>query len=96
MWLIADAPITSPRTYEEFCEGLKSDPVVAGACAEADDAAPRILMELTTGYLETTSSRLFDEYVVERGVSEKDLAEKNHRLLDHLFHLRNLEDPGRK
>ena len=183
--LIADMPITSPRTYEEFCEGLKSDPVVAVAYAELDDAAPpipwwpeheivpstktptemhvwleghldvermpledvsqtslwamrrnielqlgidgaelefvayrildternapylvegkcvrvgtfnpSILMELTTGYLETTSNRLFDEYVVERGVTEKDLTEKNYRLLDYLFHLRNLEDPG--
>ena len=183
--LSMDVPITSPRTYEEFCEGLKSDPVVAVANAELDDAAPRIpwwpdheivpgtkspeelrvwleghldvermplekvsqtrlwamryiietqlgidgselefvayrildternapyleegkcvrvgffepriLMELTTGYLETTSNRLFDEYVVERGVSEKDLAEENYRLLDYLLHLRNLEDPG--
>ncbi|OUO32935.1 hypothetical protein B5F85_04780 [Olsenella sp. An293] len=25
---------------------------------------------------------------------EKDLAEKNYRLLDYLLHLRNLEDPG--
>ena len=185
--VIAEVPITSPRTYEEFCEWLKSDPVVAVAHAEADDAAPRIpwwpdheivpgtkspeelrvwlegrldaerlplegvsqtrlwamrynietnlgidgselefvafrileternapylaegecvrvgifepriLMELTTGYLETTSNRLFDEYVVERGISEKDLAEKNYRLLNYLFHLRNLEDPDWK
>lgn len=183
--LSVDVPITSPRTYEEFCEGLESGPVVAVARVELDDAAPRIpwwpdheivpgtkspeelrvwleghidvermpleevsqtslwamrhnieiqlgidgselelvayrilpternapylvegkcvrvgifeprvLMELTTGYLETTSNRLFDEYVVERGVSEKDLAEKNYRLLDYLVHLRNLEDPG--
>ena len=41
-----------------------------------------------------TSNRLFDEYVVERGVSKKDLAEKSCRLLDYLLHLRNLEDPG--
>ena len=185
--LSVDVPITSPRTYEEFCEGLESGPVVAVARVELDDAAPRIpwwpdheivtgtkspeelrvwleghidvermplgevsqtslwamrhnieiqlgidgselefvvyrilpternapylvegkcvrvgifeprvLMELTTGYLETTSNRLFDEYVVERSVSEKDLAEKNYRLLDYLFHLRNLEDPGWK
>lgn len=183
--LSVDVPITSPRTYEEFCEGLESDPVVAVARVELDDAAsripwwpdheivpgtkspeelrvwleghidvermpleevsqtslwamrhnieiqlgidgselelvayrilpternapylvegkcvrvgifePRVLMELTTGYLETTSNRLFDEYVVERGVNEKDLAEKNYRLLDYLVHLRNLEDPG--
>lgn len=183
--LSVDAPITSPRTYEEFCAELCSGEPMAVACAEVDDAAPcipwrpdheivpgtkspeelrtwleghldverlpleeilqtrlwamrhnieanlgidgsdldfisyrildternaaylvegkcvragifepRILMELTTGYLETTSNRLFDEYVVERGVSEKDLAEKSCRLLDYLLHLRNLEDPG--
>ena len=65
-----------------------------GKCVRVGIFNPRILMELTTGYLETTSNRLFDEYVVERGVSEKDLAEKSYRLLDYLFHLRNLEDPG--
>ena len=183
--LSVDAPITSPRTYEEFCAELCSGEPMAVACAEVDDAAPcipwrpdheivpgtkspeelrtwleghldverlpleeilqtrlwamrynieanlgidgsdldfiayrildternaaylvegkcvragifepRILMELTTGYLETTSNHLFDEYVVERGVSEKDLAEKSCRLLDYLLHLRNLEDPG--
>ena len=183
--LSVDVPIASPRTYEEFCEGLESDPVVAVARVELDDAAPRIpwwpdhkivpgtkspkelrvwleghldvermpleevsqtslwamrhnielhlgidgaelefvayrilpternapylvegkcirvgifepriLMELTTGCLETTSNRLFDEYVVERGVGEKDLAEKTYRLLDYLLHLRSLEGPG--
>ena len=183
--LSVDVPITSPRTYEEFCEGCFASPPIGTARVELDDVAPRIpwwpdheivpvtkspeelrvwlggrldverlpleevsqtrlwamrynietnlgidgsdlefiayrilpternapyleegecvrvgifepriLMELTTGYLETTSNRLFDEYVVERGVSEKDLAEKTYRLLDHLFHLRNLEDPG--
>ena len=40
--LSVDVPIASPRTYEEFCEGLKSDPVVAVARVELDDAAPRI------------------------------------------------------
>ena len=65
-----------------------------GKCVRAGIFEPRILMELTTGYLETTSNRLFDEYVVERGVSEKDLAERSYRLLDYLFHLRSLEDPG--
>ena len=65
-----------------------------GKCVRVGIFEPRILMELTTGYLETTSNRLFDEYVVERGVSEKDLAEENYRLLDYLLHLRNLEDPG--
>lgn len=183
--LSVDVPITSPRTYEEFCEGLESGPVVAVARVELDDAAPRIpwwpdheivpgikspeemlawleghldveripleevsqtslwsmrhnieaqlgidgsdleyaayrildternapyleegkcvrvgvfeprvLMELSTGYLETTSDRLFDEYIVERGVSEKDLQKKTCRLADYLFHLRNLEEPG--
>ena len=183
--LSVDVPITSPRTYEEFCEGCFASPPIGTVCAELDDAAPRIpwwpdhkivpgakspeelrvwleghldvermpleevsqtslwamrhnielqlgidgselefvayrilpternapylvegkcvrvgifeprvLMELTTGYLETTSNRLFDEYVVERGVGEKDLTEKTYRLLDYLFHLRNLEDPG--
>ena len=65
-----------------------------GKCVRVGIFKPRILMELTTGCLETTSNRLFDEYVVERGVGEKDLAEKTYRLLDYLFHLRNLEDPG--
>ena len=183
--LIADVLITSPRTYEEFCDGCSVSVPIGTARVELDDAAPcipwwpdheivpgtkspeelriwleghldvermpleeisktrlwamrhnieiqlgidgsdlefvayrilptkrnapyleeekcvrvgifepRILMELTTGYLETTSNRLFDEYVVERGISEKDLAEKSYRLLDYLFHLRNLEDPG--
>ena len=185
--LSVDVPITSPRTYEEFCEGCFASPPIGTVCAELDDAAPRIpwwpdhkivpgakspeelrvwleghldvermpleevsqtslwamrhnielqlgidgselefvayrilpternapylvegkcvrvgifkprvLMELTTGYLETTSNRLFDEYVVERGVGEKDLAEKTYRLLDYLLHLRSLEDPGWK
>ena len=68
--------------------------LVEGRCVRVGTFDPRVLMELTTGYLETTSNRLFDEYVVERGISEKDLAEKSYRLLDYLFHLRNLEDPG--
>lgn len=68
--------------------------LVEGKCVRVGIFEPRILMELTTGCLETTSNRLFDEYVVERGVGEKDLAEKTYRLLDYLFHLRNLEDPG--
>lgn len=183
--LVADVPITSPRTYEEFRASLEDGAVIGAAFVETDDEAPRIpwwpdheivpgtktpaelrtwleehldlepeplegvsqtrlwamrhniesslgidgsdlefvayrildternapylvegksarvgifeprvLMELTTGYLETTSNRLFDEYVVARGVSEQDLAEKSHRLLDYLFRLRNLEDPG--
>ena len=68
--------------------------LVEGKCVRAGIFEPRILMELSTGYLETTSNRLFDEYIVERGISEKDLAEKSYRLLDYLFHLRSLEDPG--
>lgn len=68
--------------------------LMEGECVRVGIFEPRILMELTTGCLETTSNRLFDEYVVERGISEKDLTEKNYRLLDYLFHLRNLEDPG--
>ena len=68
--------------------------LVEGKCVRVGIFEPRVLMELTTGYLETTSNRLFDEYVVERGVGEKDLTEKTYRLLDYLFHLRNLEDPG--
>lgn len=185
--LTADVPITSPRTYEEFCEECSVGVPIGAARAELDDVAPRIpwwpdheivpgtkspeelriwleghldverepleevsqtslwsmrhnieiqlgingsnleyvayrildtarnasylaegkdvrvgifepriLMELTTGYLETSSNRLFDEYIVERGVSEKDLTEKTYRLADYLFHLRNLEDPGWK
>lgn len=65
-----------------------------GKCVRVGIFEPSILMELTTGYLETTSNRLFDEYVVERGVSQEDLTEKTYRLADYLFHLRNLEDPG--
>ena len=70
--------------------------LVEGRCVRVGTFDPRVLMELTTGYLETTSNRLFDEYVVERGISEKDLVEKSYRLLDYLFHLRSLEDPGRE
>lgn len=65
-----------------------------GKCVRVGIFEPRILIELTTGYLETTSNRLFDEYVVERGVSERDLSEKTASLQNYLFHLRNLEDLG--
>ena len=60
----------------------------------ADD--PFVLIELATRRIDTTSHRLFHEWVVERGVSEKDLTEKTYCLTDYLFHLRNLEDPGRE
>lgn len=68
--------------------------LVEGKCVRVGIFEPRILIELTTGYLETTSNRLFDEYVVECGVSERDLSEKTASLQNYLFHLRNLEDPG--
>lgn len=184
--LVADVPITSPHTYEEFCASLEDGAVIATAFVETDDEAPRIpwwpdheivpgtrtpaelrawleghldlepeplegvsqtrlwamrhnieaslgidgsdlefvahrilpternapyledvpqnrvgepkpaiaLMELRTGSVDLQCPRLFHEYVVARGVSEKDLAEKTVNLQDYLFHLRSLEEPG--
>lgn len=65
-----------------------------GKCVRVGVFRPSALMELTTGHLETTSNRLFSEYIVERGVSERDLTKKTYRLAEYLFHLRCLEQPG--
>nr|WP_075577153.1 nucleotidyltransferase domain-containing protein [Olsenella timonensis] len=40
--LVADVPITSPRTYEEFRASLEDGAVIGTAFVEVDDEAPRI------------------------------------------------------
>ncbi len=40
--LVADVPITSPRTYEEFRASLEDGTVIGTAFVEADEEAPRI------------------------------------------------------
>ena len=68
--------------------------LVEGECVRIGIFEPYALAELTTARMETTSNLLFSEWVVERGVSEGDLAEKTVALANYLFHLRRLEQPG--
>lgn len=80
------------RSGVELCDWLERR--VDVECVRIGIFEPYALAELTTARMETTSNLLFSEWVVERGVSEGDLAEKTVALADYLFHLRRLEQPG--